>query len=91
MVTNKSVDPDRMTCDEMAANLTDFLEGDLAPDMEAVALEHLATCDDCTRVLNTTRAVTQIARDHGRVELSPVEHRHLLAAVLESLDDVSRA
>ena len=55
-----------MRCDDLAARLTDFMEGDLAPADEAAALDHLATCERCEEVLADTRAAVELARNHGR-------------------------
>ncbi|MGD9794850.1 MAG: zf-HC2 domain-containing protein [Acidimicrobiia bacterium] len=66
-----------MRCDELAANLTEFLEGELDDDAEAEALEHLASCDRCELVLAQTRSVLDLSGQHGRVRLEPDERAEL--------------
>ena len=46
------------------------MEGDLEADVEAIALEHLATCTACETVLSETQDVVSLARNHGRPDLS---------------------
>jgi anti-sigma factor RsiW len=71
-----------MNCVELAANLTDFLDGVLDIEAEAAALEHLATCESCESVLAQTRAVISLAGRHGRVDLAPEERALLLDRIL---------
>jgi len=58
-----------MRCEDLAAMLTEFFEGELDTDTEEDAIEHLATCDHCELVLAETREVTRLAHDHGRATL----------------------
>jgi anti-sigma factor RsiW len=71
-----------VTCDEVEANLTDLLEGALAPALQAAALEHLATCDRCEAVLRGTRAAVDLAQRHGRLVLEPAEREQILDRIL---------
>ena len=61
-----------MECADLAANLTEFLEGELDAEMEAAALEHLSSCEQCELVLAQTRTVVDLSGRHGRVVLEPV-------------------
>ena len=78
-----------MDCAQVEANLTDFLDGLLEPAAEAAALEHLATCERCDLVLTQTRAVIDLAGEHGRVVLAASEREDLLARIVgdQSLSD----
>lgn len=71
-----------MECAELEEHLTEFLEGELDPAIEAVALEHLATCARCETVLAGTRSVMGLAARHGRVELADHERAELLGRIL---------
>lgn len=75
-----------MQCEELAANLTDFLEGELDDAFEAAAVEHLATCTRCEAVLAGTRSVIGLAPAAGRVEVPPDVRASLLAAVVVGLE-----
>lgn len=76
-----------MNCQTLAAHLTDFLEGDLSPDEESAALEHLSTCNACEIVLAETRSVTQLAHDHGRVPLTNDDRSRMLDGVLREIEE----
>ena len=75
-----------MECDELAANLTDFLEGELDAAFEAAAVEHLATCVACESVLAGTGSVIGLAPAAGRVEVPPALRESLLASVVADLE-----
>jgi len=74
-----------MQCDELAERLTDFLEGDLDPETEEEAIEHLATCDHCEVVLSKTREVTKLAHDHGRVTIGEADRDRLFDGIASRL------
>ena len=75
-----------ITCELMAEMLTDLMEGDLPAEIEAAALDHLASCRACETVLADTRAVQNLARDHGRIELDPDDRDRMLGAILAEVD-----
>ena len=76
-----------MDCEAVASRLTDLMEGDLNDADEAAALEHLASCARCEAVLSDTRSVTELARSHGRVDLSDADRDRMLGALLSRLDE----
>lgn len=76
-----------MDCATLAAHLTDFLEGDLAPEEEMAALDHLSTCTACEVVLAETRSVVDLAHDHGRVPLSDDDRSRMLNGVIQKIDE----
>lgn len=75
-----------MTCEILAAHLTDFLEGDLPEPAEVAALDHLSTCESCEGVLVSTRDVVKLSREHGRVHLDDADRAKLLAKLLENVE-----
>jgi anti-sigma factor RsiW len=77
-----------MTCAELAARLTEFIEGVLPEDTEAEAIEHLATCPACERVLGGTRDVMGLGRRHGRIVLDDDRRSALLGRIAEATSSV---
>lgn len=75
-----------MHCEDLEERLTDLLEGDLEPELEAAALEHLATCDRCERVLAETRDVMRLAQEHGRPVLAETDRSRMLGAIAAELE-----
>ena len=52
-----------MTCKEFLKELTDYLDGAIAPEVRAELEEHMHWCRDCYVVLNTTETTIQIYRN----------------------------
>jgi anti-sigma factor RsiW len=71
-----------MECAELAAALTDLLEGDLDDATERAALEHLATCERCDTVLTETRTVAGLAGEYGTERLDPTARHRLLSKII---------
>jgi len=74
-----------MRCDELEAQLTDFLEGLLPAAVEAAAIEHVATCERCEAVLAGTRAVIAMAPQAGRLRLPEEDREELLQRILSAV------
>jgi len=76
-----------MQCEDLAAMLTEFLEGELDHDTEEEAIEHLASCNHCELVLAETREVTRLARDHGRAVIEDSAKRRLLDGIVGRISE----
>jgi len=66
-----------MTCDELVAYLSAYLDQELDEDLTAAAQEHLATCSNCRVVLHTTQRVIQLGQEQYRVAF-PASRRERL-------------
>ena len=51
-----------MTCQELVRCLSDYIDGTLAPAARAEAEVHLADCDKCHLVLDTTQCTILLCR-----------------------------
>ncbi len=71
-----------MDCQELEANITDFLEGEADEASEQAALEHLATCEHCETVLAETKAVMSAAEEYGGEALDPTTRERLLKSII---------
>jgi len=79
-------EPFTMRCDDLAQRLTDLMEGALPPIEEAAALEHLSGCTRCEAVLADTHAVAELARMHGRIQLTDADRDRMLGGLLTQID-----
>ncbi len=75
-----------MECHELEANLTEFLEGELNPQEEQAAIEHLATCQHCETILAETKAVVATTAEHGGEKLDPEARERVFQSILDSSD-----
>ncbi len=49
-----------MLCKEVIRKLSDYLDGELDPDLAAELTRHLGHCEDCGMVVDTTRKTVEI-------------------------------
>jgi predicted anti-sigma-YlaC factor YlaD len=66
-----------MNCEELVAYLSDYIDGDLTQELRADAQEHLATCQNCRVVLDTTQQMIVLLRRSGPRTI-PIERRQAL-------------
>lgn len=64
-----------MTCADLVRHLSDYIDATLSPELRAAADAHLADCDKCHLVLDTTQCTILLYR----------------AAQSPSLDELRRA
>ena len=49
-----------MLCKEVIRRLSEYLDGELAPDLASELTRHLEHCEDCRIVVDTTRKTIEI-------------------------------
>jgi predicted anti-sigma-YlaC factor YlaD len=67
-----------MTCDELVSYLSDYLDQDLDEELTTAAQHHLATCQNCRVVVQTTRRVIQLGQAQYQVGIPPARRDRLL-------------
>jgi len=55
-------------CEQLLGSLSEYIDGELTPELCEEIEKHLAGCDDCRVVLNTTRRTIDLV--HAPVEKS---------------------
>ena len=58
-----------VSCKTVIANLTNYLDGDVAPEMRQKIEKHLRRCHRCTAVYDSTRKMLVIIGDERVFEL----------------------
>jgi anti-sigma factor RsiW len=71
-----------MTCQDLVKYLSDYIDHELDESLAREADEHLATCENCHLVLDTTQLTISLLRRSIRPALAP-ERRARLFAELE--------
>jgi len=71
-----------VACEQVWREVSNYLEGDMAPELRAAVDEHSRTCPRCRAVLEGTRNVVQIYGDERMVEV-PLGFSHRLRRKLE--------
>lgn len=80
----------KITCEDLVRYLSDYLEQELDDTLTQAAEEHLATCDNCRVVLDTTRKTIHLYKQQGTVVQMPAGRKNVLfdriAAAFEGKD-----
>lgn len=58
-----------LSCQELVELVTDHVEGDLPPELQARVDDHLATCDGCTTVVAQWREVIRLTGRLGHEDV----------------------
>lgn len=74
-------------CAELLGSLSSYIDGDLSPELCEELEKHLAGCDDCRVVLNTTRRTIDLVHTPIEKPALPDEVRERLFKRL-NLDDL---
>ena len=69
-----------LTCHEVVALVSDYLEGELAPDVERRVEEHLSLCDGCARYLDQMRETIRLTGMLTEAQIPDEQKRELLEA-----------
>ncbi|HEX9037143.1 MAG TPA: zf-HC2 domain-containing protein [Ktedonobacterales bacterium] len=67
----------RLTCEDLLAYLSTYLDGALDAELSAAAREHLATCEHCQVVLDSTQRVIVLGEGQRQRRI-PEERRSAL-------------
>ncbi len=68
-----------MTCEELLAYLSDYIDQNLNEELIAEAQEHLATCHNCRVVLDTTQQTIFLYRQQGQRQIPAVRRQRLFS------------
>ena len=68
----------KLTCDELVQYLSDYIDESLTEDLTEAAREHLATCENCRVVLDSTQKMILLYRERGQVRKIPPERKNAL-------------
>lgn len=66
-----------MTCDELVAYLSDYIDQELDEDLTVAAQHHLATCQNCRVVLHTTQRTIQLGQEQYQIDIPPFRRERL--------------
>jgi len=50
-------------CKQLMSNLSDYLDGDLQPELCVTIAEHMKNCENCRIVVNTLRKTIEIYKN----------------------------
>ncbi len=74
-----------MTCKEVIRQLSDYLDGDLDPDLIQALTRHLEHCEDCRVVVDTTRKTVEVYCNTEPAPLPEEARERLMRSMAEKL------
>ena len=73
------------SCEDVRAALSNYLDGDVSPDLRRELEQHLAECRTCQVLYDTTRKSLQIVTDVGTYEVPEAVSERLVTRIMNSL------
>jgi predicted anti-sigma-YlaC factor YlaD len=73
-----------MDCEELVTYLSDYIDQNLTEELTAEAQTHLATCQNCRVVLDTTQQTIFLYRQQGKRTIPAARRQRLLAQLEEA-------
>jgi anti-sigma factor (TIGR02949 family) len=70
-----------LDCRQVITELSNYLDGDVSPELKQALDNHLAKCSRCSLIYSTTRKTLKIVTESGALELPP----HVSARLHEKL------
>ena len=71
-----------MTCTEFLAQMTDYFDGEVQPELLAEIKQHLGECHHCEILVDTTRQTIRVYRDHQLFELTDEVRERTVAKIM---------
>lgn len=79
-------DHDREECRRLAERVSEYLDGELPPEVAEKVREHFADCSNCETFLTSLQRVKNLGTLLPRDPLTPEQLRQLARAARKSLD-----
>jgi predicted anti-sigma-YlaC factor YlaD len=71
-----------VTCTEFLAQMTDYFDGEVQPELLAEIKQHLGECHHCEILVDTTRQTIRVYRDHQLYELTDDVRERTVAKIM---------
>ncbi len=73
-----------MTCTEFLAQMTDYFDGGVEPELLQEIQSHLCECHHCEILVDTTRKTIKVYRDHQMYELTEEVRERTVARIMQA-------
>lgn len=74
-----------ISCSQFLAEMGNYLDGELSPELRRELVAHLAHCRTCQVVVDTTRKTLKIVTESGETDLSEALPESLVAKIMEKV------
>ena len=73
------------SCEDVRAALSDYVDGDVSPDLRRELERHLSECRTCQVLYDTTRKTLQIVTNAGSFEVPEAASERLVTKIMSRL------
>jgi anti-sigma factor RsiW len=73
-----------MDCETLLTYLSDYIDQELDEDLSAEARDHLATCQNCSVVLDSTQKMILLYRDQGKKVIPAARRENLFNQIQDA-------
>lgn len=73
------------SCEDVRAALSDYVDGDVSPELRRELERHLSECRTCQVLYDTTRKTLQIVTSVGSFELPEAASERLVKRIMSKL------
>ena len=73
------------SCEDVRAALSDYVDGDVSPDLRRELERHLSECRTCQVLYDTTRKTLQIVTNVGSFEVPEAASERLVTRIMKRL------
>lgn len=73
------------SCEDVRAALSNYIDGDVLPDLRRELEHHLSTCRTCHVLYDTTRKTLRIVTNSGSFEIPEVVSEQLVKRIMSRL------
>jgi anti-sigma factor RsiW len=74
-----------ISCSQFLAELGDYLEGDLTAELRRELEVHLAQCNTCQVLVDSTRKTLTIVTESGELDLSETLSESIVARIMKRI------
>lgn len=74
-----------ISCSQFLAELGDYLEGDLTAELRRELEVHLAQCNTCQVLVDSTRKTLKIVTESGELDLSETLPEPIVTKIMERI------
>ena len=75
-----------MTCTDFLAQMTDYFDGEVEPQLLSEIRAHLCECHHCEILVDTTRQTIKIYRDHQVFELTEEIRERTVSRIMSACE-----
>ena len=73
-----------MDCETLLTYLSDYIDQELDEELSAEARDHLATCQNCSVVLDSTQKMILLYRDQGKKVIPAARRENLFNQIQDA-------